>query len=130
MPSFTTISEFSCGHSLMTRDFSPSPSPGPDREIQERTTPRGQCLSCVCAWILESLVVGGLAGVPRAAMRELVLHCETLARHHPLYDVCRVGELVAQALRPSDELAFRRAVVALAGFPGIVGGNSPAYFVY
>ncbi|KAI1494058.1 hypothetical protein F5X96DRAFT_666129 [Biscogniauxia mediterranea] len=130
MPSsFTTISSFSCGHALIMTQDSSSP---PDREIQERTTPRGQCLSCVCARILDSLVVGGLAGVPRTAMRELVLHCETLAQH-PLYEACGVGELVAQALRPGgDELAFRRAVVALAGFPpGIVGGgnSSPAYFV-
>ncbi|KAI0599251.1 hypothetical protein F4775DRAFT_591701 [Biscogniauxia sp. FL1348] len=124
MPSFTTISEFACGHALVTHDTTLE---GIGPSLREWTTLRGRCLSCLCSAILESLV-DGLAAVPRPAMRELVAHCELLKRH-PLYASCRVDEIVAQALRPTDELAFRHAIIALTGFPEIVGGASPAYVV-
>ncbi|KAI5918831.1 hypothetical protein F4810DRAFT_551083 [Camillea tinctor] len=118
MPSSTTTWKFSCGHTLTMRGQALDDNCPKSRE--DMTLSR-RCLSCLCSSVLEALV-DGLDAVSRSYINELAYHCESIKKH-PWAASYLTEELVAEVLKPSDVVSFRRAIVALAGFHELMGGD-------
>ncbi|CAJ2506560.1 Uu.00g006900.m01.CDS01 [Anthostomella pinea] len=116
MPSFVTSEVFTCSHVLETKHR----SFGSDESTIVDTIPIPmRCLMCVCQSTLDSSL-GGLSAVPRSCMRELAAHFQMLMskpdgmRHE-------LETLKYQLQNVDDVTKFRRATVALAGYPGVGG---------